>query len=404
MATSPQQPGQRRRGGSPRGAAPSRPPRTPLWLRRTVFCLSLSILLIAGLGWYFYQRLDGNISIDAATADELRRYEEGRPRPAATGAQNILLIGSDDRSGGNRKYGRPTSGERSDTVILLHLAGDRKSVTAISLPRDLMVQIPRCRAKDGRHSGSQLNQFNFAYSFGGAACTIRVVETMTGIRVDHHLILDFTGFKEMVDAVDGVEVCVPKPVDDKAARLRLKAGRQTLDGEQALGWVRARKTLGDGSDTDRMRRQQEFLASLVSKVKSDGVLFNPLRLAPLLDSATKSLTTDKGLSDLTALYELVRGVRDVPMEEVHFLTVPRRPYRLNTNRDELVQPDASRLFQALREDEPVPFGSKADNRAEGAVPLLRTAAYVGEPGPVRAADPGDEPTYNGTTPADDICR
>ncbi|MEV6106227.1 LCP family protein [Streptomyces sp. NPDC051940] len=376
-------------------------------MRRTVLCLSLSVLLIAGLGWYFYQRLDGNIKIDSATAQELLRYEKARPRAASTGARNLLLIGSDDRSGaGNSKYGRTTPGQRSDTVILLHIAGNRKSATAMSLPRDLMVEIPRCRRPDGEESGSQFNQFNFAYSYGGAACTIRVVETMTGIRVDHHLILDFTGFKEMVDAVDGVEVCVREAVDDQAAKLRLEPGRQTLDGEQALGYVRARKTIGDGSDTERMHRQQEFLASLVNKVKSNGVLLNPLRLAPLLDAATKSLTTDEGLSDLTELYELVRSVRDIPMDQMRFLTVPRRPYPLNTNRDELVQPDADALFKALREDKRVQFSSESDP-ANGALvgkKLFKDGVRIRDHGPLRKADPEDGPTYKGTTPADDICR
>ncbi|MQY16078.1 Transcriptional regulator LytR [Streptomyces sp. RB5] len=399
-----QQPLPPRRGGS-RG-------RVPRWLRWVVLGLSLTVLLVAGLGWYFYQRLDGNLRIDSATARELLRYEKARPRPAATGARNILLIGSDDRSrGGNREYGRTTSGQRSDTVILLHIAGDRKSAVAMSLPRDLMVPIPSCRRADGEHSGKQFNQFNFAYSYGGAACTIRVVETMTGIRVDHHMIVDFSGFKDMVDAVGGVEVCVRRPMNDKPAKLRLKAGRQVLDGEQALGYVRARKTVGDGSDTERMERQQEFLASLVKKVKSDGVLLNPLRLAPLLDAATKSLTTDPGLSDLTELYELVRGMRDIPMDKVHFLTVPRRPYELNTNRDELVQPDAEKLFRALREDRGVPFRSEEQDRAGGASAggaagkkLFKDGVEIRDRGPLRSGDPTDDPTYNGTTPTDDICR
>ncbi len=109
--------------------------------------------------------------------------------------------------------------------------------------------------------------FNQAFQLGGSACTIRTVEKLTDIRVDHHVVVDFHGFKEMVDAVDGVEVCLREPVDDQAAKLRLPAGRVTLNGEQALGYVRARKTLGDGSDTERMERQQRFLGALVNKVQ-----------------------------------------------------------------------------------------------------------------------------------------
>ena len=195
--------------------------------------------------------------------------------------------------------------------------------------------------------------FNYAFQKGGSACTIRTVEKLTNIRVDHHMVVDFHGFKDMVDAVDGVEVCLTEPIDDKAAKLRLPAGRVTLDGEQALGYVRARKSLGDGSDTDRMDRQQRFLGALVNKVQSNDVLLNPVKLYPVLDAATSSLTTDPGLASLRGLYELVRGMRDIPTERVQFLTVPRESYVYNANRDQLVEPEAERLFERLRTDAPV---------------------------------------------------
>ncbi|NUK13658.1 LCP family protein, partial [Streptomyces lunaelactis] len=153
---------------------------------------------------------------------------------------------------------------------------------------------------------SRTVQFNWAFQFAGAACTIRTVEKMSRIRIDHHMIIDFVGFKKMVDAVHGVEVCLPRPVNDVAAHLVLPAGRQTLHGEAALGYVRARKSLGNGSDTQRMERQQQFLGALVKKVQSNGVLLNPTRMYPLLDAATSSLTTDEDLASLTGLYELVR--------------------------------------------------------------------------------------------------
>ncbi|NGN65387.1 LCP family protein [Streptomyces sp. A7024] len=368
--------------------------------RWPLLALAFLTLIAGGAGWYWYERLDGNIHADSATARELLRYEQERPQPSATGAQNILLIGSDSRTEArNRKYGQ-ANGKRSDTTILLHIAGDRRSTTAVSIPRDLMTGIPSCRRPNGDSSGAQTNQFNFAFSYGGASCTIRTVERLTGLRVDHHMIVDFAGFKDMVNAVNGVEVCVPEAINDKPAKLHLKAGRQTLMGEEALGYVRARKSLGDGSDTDRMARQQEFLASLVSKVKSNGVLLNPLRLAPLLDAATKSVTTDPGLASLTDMYDLVRSLRDVPEADVRFLTVPRQPYRYDTNRDELVQPDAEELFDALRLDTEVPFVSRQVS------PVL-----LGGSRPAQGEDPGADtdpdggsPAFEGTRPTDDICK
>ncbi|MGW2672061.1 LCP family protein [Streptomyces sp. NPDC001272] len=346
--------------GIPDGAgAAAAAGRTPRGRRRRLLRwigLGAVLLVVAGAaaGWWLYAKLDGNITEDTSAAAELRRYERERPAHLASGAQNILLIGSDSRSGtGNTGYGQDGGTQRSDTTILLHLTADRRSATAVSIPRDLMTEVPECLGADGSRTGDRFAQFNWAFQWGGAACTIRAVEKMTGIRVDHHMVVDFGGFKQMVDAVGGVEVCLRRPVDDAEAHLRLPAGRQVLRGEQALGFVRARYSLGNGSDTERMERQQQFLGSLWEKVSSNGVLLNPGKLYPLLDAATSSVTTDPDLASLRGLYDLVRGVRNIPADQVKFLTVPRRPYAADPNRDELVQPDAARLFEQLRADRPV---------------------------------------------------
>ncbi|MEU9360611.1 LCP family protein [Streptomyces sp. NPDC048301] len=375
------------------------------WLRWTALGVSFLVLVAAGVGWWLYRKLDGNITTDTSAAAELKAYEKERPRPIARDAQNILLIGSDTRSGDNSAYGRDDGGsQRSDTTILLHLAADRHSATAVSIPRDLMSEIPSCHTADGKTTKAQFAQFNWAFELGGTACTIRTVEKMTGIRVDHHMVIDFSGFKDMVDAVDGVEVCLKEPVDDKDAHLKLPAGRQELDGEQALGYVRARKSIGDGSDTERMDRQQKFLGALVNKMQSNGVLLNPTRLYPVLDAATKSLTTDPGLDSLRDLYDLVRGMRNVPTEKVQFLTVPRTSYRADPNRDELVQPDAERLFTQLREDEPVAVvpadtGNSGDSQADHSSGNDRST----EKPATSDGSPTPAPTYSGSNAADDPC-
>ncbi|MFJ9032605.1 LCP family protein [Streptomyces sp. NPDC102274] len=382
------------------------------WLRWVALGTSVVILATAGAGWWFYRQLDGNITTDTTAATELHTYEKERPTPVALDAQNILLIGSDSRSGeGNSKYGPDDGGsQRSDTTILLHLAADRKSATAMSIPRDLMVEIPSCAKPDGTRSRAQFAQFNWAFEAGGAACTIRTVEKLTDIRVDHHMVIDFSGFTDVVNAVDGVEVCVDEPVKDVQARLELPAGRQTLDGEQALGFVRARHGIGDGSDTQRMDRQQRFLGALFKKVQSNGVLLNPARLYPVLDAATKSLTTDSGLNSLSDLYELARSMRSVPMEKVQFLTVPRQPYTQDPNRDELVQPDAKNLFERLREDDPVSVSSdvtdvqdgKSDRESDDSV---KTSGNDGDGGsePPATGSPSPAPTFQGTNAAAGMC-
>ncbi|WP_046257609.1 LCP family protein [Streptomyces sp. WM6386] len=400
------------------------------WLRYGAAGVAATVLGAVGAGWAVYAKLDGNITPDNAAAAELARYEKDRPTALVKDAQNILLIGSDSRSGdGNARYGRDSGTERSDTTILLHLAAGRRSATAVSLPRDLMVHVPACRQPDGSRTEPMFAMFNSAFQKGGSACTIRTVEKLTGVRIDHHVVVDFRGFKDMVDAIDGVRICLDEPIHDKAAKLNLPAGRVTLSGEQALGYVRARKSLGNGSDTDRMDRQQRFLAALVNKVQSNDVLLNPVKLYPLLDAATSSLTTDPDLANLRGLYDLVRGLRDIPTERVQFLTVPRESYAYDANRDQLVQADAEKLFERLRRDQPlavageVPQDSatKSPNSSDGsqeeADPQEESYDddyseygdhYDGKSGtkrpdePVAAASPA--PTFRGNTAAEDTCK
>ncbi|MBB5939092.1 LCP family protein [Streptomyces zagrosensis] len=333
--------------------APLDAPRRHRWLRWTAVGAAALVLLVAGAGWVVYERLDGNITTDTDTAELLRKYEAERPTALVQGARNILLIGSDDRGGRNGRYGRDVGTQRSDTTILLHLSKDRDRATAVSIPRDLMVLIPHCERPGGQRQKAVFGQFNYAFEKAGASCTIRTVEQLTGVRINHHLIVDFDGFKKMINAVDGVEVCLATPMRDHKARVDLPAGHQVLNGEQALGFVRARYTLGNGSDTQRIARQQAFMSSLVRKMQGSGVLLNPTRLYPVLDAATSALTTDPGLDSLRDLYNLVRGVRNIPSDKVEFMTIPRRSYRHNVARDEIVQPDADRLFGQLREDRPV---------------------------------------------------
>nr|WP_234321863.1 LCP family protein [Streptomyces xanthophaeus] len=394
-------------GGTGAAGGTHRPPhgRRRRLLRWIGLGAALLVLLGAATGWWLYNKLDGNITEDSSAAAELRRYERERPAHLATGAQNILLIGSDSRSGKeNAPYGRDRGTQRSDTTILLHLPADRKSATAVSIPRDLMTQVPSCLKADGDRTTEQLAQFNWAFEWGGAACTIRTVEKLTGIRINHHMVIDFGGFKQMVDAVGGVEVCLKEPMDDSEAKLKLPAGRQVLEGEQALGFVRARYSMGNGSDTERMQRQQQFLGSLVKKVQSNGVLLNPTRLYPLLDAATSSVTTDPGLASLRGLYELVRGVRDIPTEQIKFLTVPRRPYAPNPNRDELVEPDAERLFKQLREDRPVTVTPPEPETGTGPAEAGGTSTDGEKTGGGTGSSPVPVPTFTGTTAGTADCR
>lgn len=376
-------------------------------LRALAVFTTLAILVAGGAAWVMYHKLDANIRTDKVTERELNEHQAERPQPIVRDAANILLIGTDDRSGDNSEYGHDSGSQRSDTTILLHLSADRSSATAVSIPRDLMVDIPSCKRPDGTTTNAQFAQFNWAFSFGGAACTIRTVEQLTDIRIDDYLSVDFTGFKKMVDAVGGVEVYLPKPAYAKKAHLDLPAGRQTLGGEDALAYVRAREGIGNGSDTERMGRQQQFLASLTKKVVSNQVLLNPTKLYPLLDAATSSLTASSGLDSLSELYDLARSLKDTPADQFGFLTVPRQSYAPDPNRDELVQPAADDLFTLLREDKAVPIRSSADCPTPGSTnpesPSASPSMSASPSASASASASASPSPYEGTTANHDIC-
>lgn len=385
---------------------PPAPPVTPApkrrrrRVRRVLVSMVLTMAVLAAgavtSAYVMVRKLDSQITTEEV-AEKIGPY---RPpvMEEAYGAVNILLMGSDDRSGENVKYGNIyDTTRRSDTTILLHLSADRKSSVAVSIPRDLMVEIPSCVRDDGSVSAAYKDQFNHAFEIGGSACTIKTVEQMTRVQIDHHIVIDFTGFKRMVDAVDGVEVCLSEPLRDSDAKLDLAAGLQKLNGEQSLAFVRARKELGDGSDTQRMVRQQRFLASLMNKVKSDGVLFNPKKLYDLLDAGTSSISADPGLDSLDELTKLSKSVSNIPSDQSAFLTVPRQQYRYNTNRDELVQPDADALFTAIRYDR-VAVGKADPGRLDEPGGSVRIDAPAPADGPA-AQGPAAQPAKpsSGTT-------
>ncbi len=222
----------------------------------------------------------------------------------------------------------------------------------MSIPRDLMVPRPECRSRDGESTvpAAEIAQWNDAYALGGEACTIAQFEMMSDLRVHHFVVVDFNGFKSMVDALGGVPVCVPKEVDDPIGDIYLPAGSYEVTGNQALNYVRVRHEISDNGDIGRMRRQQAFLASMVNKAVSAGTLLNPPRLLRFLNAGTKSLTTDPDLSDLSDLFGLAQEVRGIGLSRVQFFTVPFGSYEPDPNRLALAE-EADQLWRELRRDE-----------------------------------------------------
>lgn len=299
-------------------------PAKPRWRRYLFRGLAsfLALALLAGgyLG-YEYFKLNGNINrVNVLQTSDKSIKNAAKQR----NAENFLLIGSDTRAGANVEYeGEPGAvvGARSDTTILAHLApGDKKAIL-VSFPRDAWVDIPSCTRANGTTSAVQQQMFNAAFTIGGAACTIRTIQQMTGIQINHYIQVDFSGFKGMVDALGGVPICSPRQVNDPDSGLALKPGTQTLDGEQALAYVRARHNLGDGSDLDRIERQQRFLGSMMRTAAEGNLLLDPLKVSHLLDAATKSLTLDKDTS-LTDLKDLAMSLKGLDPARVSFITAP----------------------------------------------------------------------------------
>ncbi|MDH6110417.1 LCP family protein required for cell wall assembly [Kitasatospora sp. MAP12-15] len=317
-----------------------------------IACLSAAGLLLAtvGAGAWFYQHLTGNLNVFDSGGLSANRPGAGPADANGTSPVNVLLLGSDTRANGNEDLAGGTVGAgNSDTALLVHVYADHRHAVTVSIPRDSLVDIPPCKLPSGKWTAPQHGQmFNSAFAVGGSptgnpACSQNTVETMTGLRVDHTIVIDFKGFAAMTSAIGGVPVCVPNEVN--AYGIHLGKGRQTVTGQLALDYVRARHGFGDGSDIGRVKRQQAFLSSLLKKVQDQG--FNLTTLLPLADAATRSLTVDQGLGSALKLAGFVQSIRSIKLADFTFVTAP---WRYAGDRVALVHPDVDELWALLRQD------------------------------------------------------
>ncbi|GAA1255918.1 LCP family protein [Oryzihumus leptocrescens] len=355
--------------------------RHPLLRRGAIIGAALMAVVLV-LGLLAYIKLNGNIHhLDLAGQLGSRpKAQATRDKQTDLPPMNILVMGSDTRNLGTNAFGTSAEvgGARSDTTLLVHLAADRKSAIVVSIPRDSMVKGPvSCKNKSNDMATWEVQQFNSFFSAGGPACTLRTVEQNTGIRIDHFMVINFLGFESMVDALGAVPVCVPQAVNDPLSGLKLPKGRSEVSGRQALAFVRARYTLGDGSDLSRIDRQQAFLSSMVQTATSSGTLLRPDKLFRFLDAATKSLTTDPGLGNLNSLREVAMSVQGLPSSQIRFLTVPVEPYTANQARVQWTD-KASALWDAIAKDEPLPGTGK---------PPAGTPAPATSPTPAPTSEP-----------------
>lgn len=311
---------------------------------------SASVLVVAGVAAVSQHSMfltPGDVDVVSGlspTQASAQRPVTSLPKGDAE-AFNVLLLGSDTREGQGSGFGSADvyTGARSDTAMLLHVPADRENATVVSFPRDLRVDVPAC----GDAAAVPYARFNVAFEVGGAGCTATVVETLTGMQVDHIVVVDFNGFRTVVDALGGLRVCLTMPVTDDASNLDLPMGWQTLDGEDALALARARKNLADGSDIARIDRQQRLLETAYSQVLSDGVLTNPAVLYGFLSAVGDAVTVSPSLSTTAAQVELALQMSSVGVSSIRFVTVPWVPAG-DGQTVELNVDAASVLFDRLR--------------------------------------------------------
>ncbi|MEU8794977.1 LCP family protein [Streptomyces sp. NPDC048643] len=356
-------PGPRRRRGEPPEPEPgrrrgrtkpkkkSKAKKVLLWTGGT---MAFVLIAASGAAYAYLKHLEGNVQ-----ATDIG--DSGKDGFSKDEAFNILIIGTDKRTGkGNEGYGDKNSVGHADTNILLHVSKDRTNATAMSIPRDLIVDIPECTTKldDGTEKNIGPSQnVRFNTSLGqedrNPGCTMDTVKAVTGISVDHFAMVDFNAVKTLTSAVGGVEVCLAKDVDDPDSHLKLSAGKHTIEGEQALAFVRTRHSFGNQGDLDRIKVQQQFMASLMRKMSSSNTLTSPTKLIKLAEAATKALTVDTGIAKVDTLKDMALELKKVPPKNITFTTVPviDNPADGVIHKTVIVNPTTSQpVFDAIKND------------------------------------------------------
>ncbi|MCI0385140.1 LCP family protein [Streptomyces sp. CNQ085] len=350
-------------GGGESGERKGRSPRRRGGLYAAVWA-TVGALVLAGAGLgLVYSRIDGNIAgvdIDSVLGPD-------RPADVPDGTLDILVIGSDSRSGDNSRYGRDDGTARSDTAMIVHIGKKHERVSVVSVPRDTLVERPECeRTGGGTAPAARRVMFNQAYAVGGPACTVKTVESMTGIRMDHYVELDFNGFEKVIDELGGVEITVTEPIEDEDSRLDLEPGRRTLDGEEALALVRTRKGVGNGSDLSRIKLQHAFVEALADRVGEIGMFSDLRRTYDLLHAVTSHLTTDAALASVSDLAGLARIVKDIGSEDIQTVTLPVRYSSADPNRVVPIVVQTERIWDALKADRPIPDSATKGSAAREA--------------------------------------
>lgn len=343
---------------------------------------SIGIVLVSGFAWLGLGRISG-----AITRVNVFNNLANRPERASS-AVNYLVVGSDTREGLTKaelkelKVGstKTAAGARSDTMMLVHISKSRDKAVVVSIPRDSLVTIPAHTGLDGKTQIPEMqNKVNAAFAWGGAPLLIQTLEKKMNLRIDHYVEVNFVGFKNVVDALGGIQVCSKKDINDPKSHLVMSAGVHTLNGIESLKYVRTRDFDGMG-DLGRMQRQQQFVSAVFRKATSSGVLLNPFKVKNLISAVFKTVKTDETLNQ-GDIVTLAKQIRNLTPGKMRTMTVPLG----NSNGfypgvgsvviwDEVLAPE---LFDRLRNDMPVvdevtptPSSSKNKNASASASPSI----------------------------------
>ncbi|KUL29043.1 LytR family transcriptional regulator [Streptomyces regalis] len=395
-------PPQRRRRGAPEEPPPGRRGRRPVKKSKAKKALLWTggvmafVMVSAAVGAYLYiEHLNDNIQSVSDDGASTGGFQKDK-------AINILLIGTDKRTGaGNGSYGDSGSAGHADTTILLHVSKDRSNATALSIPRDLIVDVPDCPTtqEDGSQKvipGETGVRFNTSLGQEGRtpSCTSRTVTELTGIKPDNFMVADFNAVKTLTTAVGGVEVCLGKDINDPDSHLNLPKGKHVIEGEQALAFVRTRHAVGFGGDLSRITLQQQFLSALMRKLKSNDTLTSPTKMIKLAEAGTKALTVDSQLDTIDKLKDLGLELGKLNTKNLTFTTVPviDNPAEKVKATVVLNETTAPQVFQAIQND--VSFTEvKQQKKKEAAAVAARLKGTKADASEVRVQ------VYNGGAPA-----
>ena len=342
--------------------------------------------------------LVNNVRTDIARNQVTLVGETEGPPPEIGGLKggfNILIVGSDqcEEWDGCKGPGDRGSGKLNDVTMLLHVSEDQTNATAVSFPRDLVVPIPSCPKEDGSgYNGAMGAQpINVTLSYGGLPCTVLTVQALTGLDIQFAGLITFKGVIAMTNAVGGVKVCLTSDLNDEYAKIHLKAGTHRLEGKNALGFLRARHAVGDGSDLTRISSQQVYLSSLVRTLKDKGTLTDPSKLLKIAGAASKNMQLSKGLGQLDTMVSIGLALKNVPLKNVNFVQYPGTTGQGGVYEGKVapIPAQAAQLFQLIKDDKPFQLAAQGDGRGS----TVNPDAKPGKPD-------DEEPTSSATSGSD----